>query len=470
MDTTTTTTNASADELARAREPSGPPPVTLWQVLRGPRADPLVRWTHMRETYGDVVRYRYVGIDTYFITSADGARRVLQENAANYNKENATYRMMRRLFGNGLLTSDGSLWLRQRRLAQPAFHKERIAKMGERMTVAAADTVARWRQAAATGQPVAMAREMSRVTLRVVGEALFGTELAARTEAVGAAWNVLSHQLAERRARRRFLPPILPTRYDRAFRHARRTLFDVVDGIIGERRARPGGDDLLAMFMEARDEETGATMSDAQLRDEVVTMLLAGHETTAVALTWAWALLDVHRDVAARLHEELAAVLGGRAATPADYPSLRYTRAVINEALRLHPPAYLVNRQSIGDDVVCGFRVRGGASIVISPVVLHRHPAYWERADEFVPERWLDVEAEKRRPRCAFIPFSAGPRQCIGNSFSLLESALVLATVAQHFAPRLVTPGMPAAEYHVLARPVGDVPMQLEASVERQVA
>jgi cytochrome P450 len=455
-------TNASAAEFRAAREAGGPPDISLWQVLRGYRADPHRRWSDIREAHGDVARYRFAGIDTFFLSSADGARRVLSDNAGNYTKDHPSYRMLRRLFGNGLLTSDGSFWLRQRRLAQPAFHKERIAQMAARMAEAAAETAARWEAPAAAGQPLAMTHEMSRLTLQVVGDALFGSALSPRAAAVGASWKVLNQQLAERFKRRRLLPPILPTRYDRAFRRARRTLIGVVDEIITERRARGDeGDDLLAMFMRARDEDSGERMTDAQLRDEVVTMLLAGHETTAVALTWTWALLDLHRAAAARLHDELARVLGGRAPAAADLPSLPYTRAVVSEALRLHPPAYLVNRAVRADDVVCGFRVHRGASIVLSPLILHRHPAYWERPDDFWPERWLDAEAEKRRPRFAFIPFSAGPRQCIGNSFSMTESMLVLATLAQRFAPALVDGALPAVEYQVLARPAGEVPMRL---------
>ena len=455
-------TNATPAEFRAAREPSGPPDVSLWQVMRGYRADPLRRWTQIREAHGDVARYRFAGIDTYFVSSADGARRILSDNAANYTKDHPSYRMLRRLFGNGLLTSEGSFWLRQRRLAQPAFHRERIAKIGALMAAAAEGAAARWDAEAAAGRPVAMAEEMSRLTLKVVGDALFGTTLSARAAAVAASWKVLNRQLVERFSRRRLIPPILPTPYDRAFRHARRTLLTVVDEIIADRRARDDdADDLLAMFMRARDEDSGERMTDAQLRDEVVTMLLAGHETTAVALTWTWALLDVHRAAAAKLHDELARVLGGRAPAAADFAALPFARAVISEALRLYPPAYLVNRGVSADDVVCGFRVHRGGSIVLSPLILHRHPAYWERPDEFEPERWLDADAEKRRPRFAFIPFSAGPRQCIGNSFSMMESVLVLAMLAQRFVPALVDGALPAVEYQVLARPTGDVPMRL---------
>ncbi len=456
-------TNATAEELRAAREPSGPPAISLWRVLRGYRADPLVRWTAIREAHGDVARYRFAGIDTYFISSADGARRVLADNAANYTKQHPSFRMLRKLFGNGLLTSDGSFWLRQRRLAQPAFHKDRIARMGAAMVAAAADTAQRWEAEAEAGRAVAMAEEMSRLTLQVVGDALFGSALSPRAAAVGAAWKVLNRQLVERFSRRRLLPPILPTRYDREFRRARRTLYDVVGAIIADRRARSeDGDDLLSMFMSARDVDTGEGMNDAQLRDEVVTMLLAGHETTALALTWTWALLDAHRPAAARLREELARVLGGRAPTAADVPSLPFTRAIISETLRLHAPAHIINRAVRADDVVCGFRVRRGGSILLSPLILHRHPAYWERPEEFWPERWLDADAEARRPRFAFIPFSAGPRQCIGNAFSMMESVLVLGTLAQRYSPTLADGRLPETEYQVLARPAGDVPMRLE--------
>lgn len=455
-------THATSDELRAAREPTGPPDVSLWRVLRGYRSDPLQRWTEIRRQHGDVARYRFAGIDTYLVASADGARRVLQDNAANYTKEHPSYRMLRRLFGNGLLTSEGSFWLRQRRLAQPAFHKERIAQMAARMAAAATETAARWDALAAAGRPLAMLPEMSRLTLTVVGDALFGSALSSRAGDVGEAWKVLNHQLAERFSRRRLLPPVLPTRYDRDFRAARRALFSVVDAVIAERRARGGGgDDLLAMFMAARDEESGERMNDAQLRDELVTMLLAGHETTAVALTWTWARLDAHPDTAARLHDELARVLGGRAPAAADVPSLPYTRAVVSEALRLHPPSYIISRAVRADDVVTGFRVRKGGSTVLSPLLLHHDERYWDAPNEWRPERWLDGEAEKRRPRFAFIPFSAGPRQCIGNSFSLMESTLVLATLAQRFAPALVEPALPKTEYGVLARPAGEVPMRL---------
>ena len=261
----------------------------------------------------------------------------------------------------------------------------------------------------------------------------------------------------------RLLPPVLPTAYDRAFRGARRTLLGVVEQIIAGRRqegaAGGGGEDLLGMFMQARDEDTGEQMTDGQLRDEVVTMLLAGHETTATALAWLWALLGQHPAVAAQLHAELDQVLGGRAPTAADYPALPFTRAVVEETMRLHPPAYMFNRRVAADDVVCGFKVRRGGAIVLSPLILHRHPDYWERPDEFLPARFTDPAAEERRPKFAYLPFSGGPRQCIGNTFAMMEAVLVVATLAAHFAPRLAQGYTPRPEYLVLARPSQGAPM-----------
>jgi cytochrome P450 len=457
-------TNATAAEFAAAREATGPADITLWQMLRGYRSDPLVRWTEIRRAHGDVARYRFVGRDTYFVSSAEGARRVLQENAGNYTKEHASYAMLRRLFGNGLFTSEGEFWLRQRRLAQPAFHRQRIAAMANLMADAAEDAARDWERAAASGATVLLLREMSRVTLRIVGDALFGTGLSPMAAPVGEAWDVLSAQLVERFRTRRALPPVLPTAYDRNFRRARATLFGVVDQIIARRRALGGGGgDLLSMFMEARDEETGERMSDAQLRDEVVTMLLAGHESTAVALAWTWVLLDRHPAAAQRLRAELDSVLAGRAPGADDYARLPYTRAVVEESLRLRPPAYIVNRHVRRDDVVCGRRVYAGGAVVISPMILHRHPDYWDRPEEFVPERWLDREAEKRRPKFAFVPFSAGPRQCIGNGFAMMEAVVILATLAQRFDVRLAPGYEPAPEYLVLARPASGAPATLRA-------
>ncbi|HVS78518.1 MAG TPA: cytochrome P450 [Steroidobacteraceae bacterium] len=456
-------TPVSQAEFQAAREATGPAPVPLWQILRRRRVDPLERWSRIRAEHGPVARYRFGLSDSYLLSSAEAVQRVLQDNPGGYSKHHPTYAMLRRVFGNGLLTSEGDFWLRQRRLAQPAFHRPRLQRMGEAMAAAAQEAAARWDEAASRGEPVTMLREMSRVTLKVVGDALFGAALRADSAAMAGAWDVLNAQLSERHAQMRLLPPVLPTAYDRTFRHARRTLLGVVERIITERRGRgAGGGDLLTILMEARDEDTGESMTDGQLRDEVVTILLAGHETTATALAWTWVLLDHHPAAAAALRAELDRVLQGRPPAAADLPQLPYARAVIDEAMRLQPPAYILNRRVEADDVVCGFRVHRGGSIVISPLVLHRHPAYWKQPDAFVPERWDGEAAEERRPKFAYLPFSGGPRQCIGNHFALMEATLILTTLAQRFEVRCVDGYVPKPEYLVLCRPSEGAPMRLE--------
>jgi cytochrome P450 len=299
----------------------------------------------------------------------------------------------------------------------------------------------------------------------VAGEALFGTALSDETARVAAAWDVLNLQFVERFNRRRLLPPVLPTRYDRDFRKARRTMLQVVEEVIAVRRVQGREtSDLLSMLMHARDEQTGEQMTDAQLRDEVATMMLAGHETTAIALSWTWALLDRHRDARAELDAELDRVLAGRLPTAEDVPRLRYTRALIEESMRLYPPAWILNRRAVEDDVVCGCRIHRGAVVVTSPMILHRHPDYWERPDEFLPGRWSDTEAEKRRPRFAYLPFSAGPRQCIGNTFALMEAVLVLAVLAQRFDPRIAGGYELKPQYLVTLRPALGLPMRIAPS------
>lgn len=458
------TTNASEAEFLAAKEATGPEDISLFKILRGYHVDPYERWTSIQRQYGDVARYKYGLSDTFFISSAEGAKRILQDNVSNYTKQLPTYAMIRRLVGNGLLTSEGSFWLRQRRLAQPAFHRQRIVAMGSVMTAAAVEMAEQWAPKLAAGEPISMLREMTRLTLKVVGDALFGAALSAKAARVLSSWDVLNQQLVERYNNMRLIPPILPTRYDRDFRNARKTMFRIVEELVAEKRAQGReSDDLLSMLMHARDEDTGEQMTDAQLRDEMVTLILAGSETTAIALSWTWALLDHHPRVREKLDEELGRVLAGRAPTAADFPQLSYTKAVLEEAIRLYPPVYILSRRIKANDVVCGHRLYKGCVAVMSPIVLHRHPAYWENPDELLPERWMDPEAEKRRPRFAYLPFSGGPRQCIGNTFALMEGVLLLATLAQRFRPRLEG-SFPKYEFLVTCRPAGGLPMRLEAA------
>ncbi|RYZ40612.1 MAG: cytochrome P450 [Myxococcaceae bacterium] len=452
----------TAAATTAARIPTGPRGHLLMGVLPQVRRDILGFLSSIHREYGDVVSYRLGPIKSHLIAHPDGVRHVLQDHVKNYTKDHLSYRMGAWITGNGLLTSQGDFWLRQRRLAQPAFHRQRIAGMAAQMIQSTQAMLQRWDASAAQDLPVGVTEEMMRLSLGIVGEALFGTSVEDQTAKVGAAFNELSRQIAERFRSFNMLPPVLPTRNDRAFRAARTTLKQTVQGIIATRRQRPEDTgDLLSMLMAARDEDTGTGMTDAQLGDEVLTMLLAGHETTATTLSWVFGLLATHPEVEARLHAEVDAVLAGRAPTVEDVPKLGYTRQVVEEAMRLYPAAVIFSRTVMEDDVICGFKIPKGSAVDVSPYVTHRHPDFWEEPDLFRPERFAP-EAAAKRHRFAWFPFSGGPRQCIGSSFAMMESQLVLATVSQRYRLR-EEPGFSLQpESHLSLRPFGGLPMHLE--------
>lgn len=431
-------------------------------ILPEVRRDVLGCLGRIHRQYGDVVRYRLGPVRSHLIAHPDGVKHVLQEHVKNYTKDHFAYQMGRWITGDSLLTSTGDFWLRQRRLAQPAFHRQRIAGMAAGMVRRTEEMLQRWEPAAENATPVGINEEMMRLTLGIVGEALFGTSVEDQTERVSASFTELSQQMTERFRTFRMLPPVLPTRFDRTFREARATLRNTVQGIIATRRQRnEDTGDLLSMLMLARDEDTGEGMSDEQLGSEVMTMLLAGHETTATALSWTWALLSKHPEVEAKLHAELDTVLGGRAPTVEDVPKLGYTRQVVEEAMRLYPPVIVLSRAVKEDDVVGGFHIPKGTWVDVSAYVTQRHPDFWEEPDAFRPERFAP-EAAAKRHRFAYFPFSGGPRQCIGNSFALMEAQLLLATVARRYRLREAPGFTMEAESNVTLRPKGALPMHLE--------
>jgi cytochrome P450 len=314
------------------------------------------------------------------------------------------------------------------------------------------------------GRPLPVFQEMMRLTLTVVVRALFSTDVRERTHAVGQAFTTALEVTNERIiSPLPYLPWLyrLPTRRNRAFQQAVSTLEGIVRGIISQRRAQRAGakaDDLLGMLMAASDSDTGDTFDDAQLRDEVMTLLLAGHETTATALAWTFHLLERHPEVEATLHAEVDAALGGRAPTVADLPRLRYVGCVFEEAMRLYPPIWAIPRVPLEEDVVDGYRIPKGDIVILVPYVTHRHPDFWPEPERFDPTRFLP-ENSKDRPRWAFLPFGGGQRQCIGNTFAMMEAQLILALVAQRYRLRGV-PGMPVQpEPHVTLRPRGPLPM-----------
>ncbi|MET0404377.1 MAG: cytochrome P450 [Cystobacter sp.] len=448
------------DTSVAPRIATGPRGIPLIGILPEARRD-ILRWlVRTAAEHGPVAQYRCPW-RAYLVTHPDGLKQVLQEHVKNYTKQNLSYTMFRRIARDGLITSEGNTWLMQRRLAQPAFHRSRISAMAEQMVRATAELSEQWAEAARTGTPRLGSEDMMALTLRIVGEALLGSDVRGDSQTVGAAFSVISKQTVERFRALRLLPPVLPTAYDRAFRHAIRSLNEVVTRVIAERRARPEDrGDLLSMFMLARDEETGEQMDDAHLRDEVLTMLLAGHETTANLLSWTWALLAQHPEQERALHAELDTVLGGRLPTAEDVPKLVYTRQVLDETLRLYPPAYILSRKVVEDDVLCGHQILGGSTVDISPYVTHRLPEFWPDPDRFDPDRFTPDKVAAR-PRYAYFPFLGGPRQCIGNTFALMEGTLILATLAQRHRPRLQEGYTPKPEALVTLRPSEHLPVRI---------
>jgi cytochrome P450 len=449
----------------RVPAPTAPGPTGL-QMLRQLGAiqrNPLEFLLHCARAYGDLVQFPVGQLPVYFLNHPDAIKHVLQDNHRNYTKNTVQFNTLALVTGQGLLTSDGDVWLRQRRLMQPAFHRQRVAGFGREMTAAAERMLARW-EALPPGTALDVDAEMMTVTLEVVGRTLFSADLSREAGSLVPAVLTALDYIVHRAQTPLAFPLNLPTPRNRRFQAALKTLDAVVYALITERR-RTGQarDDVLALLLEARDEGQG--MTDQQLRDEIITLIIAGHETVASALTWTWHLLAQHPECEERLWLEVVSTLAGRLPAVDDLPNLAYTRMLFDEALRLYPPAWLITRRSLAPDRVMGQALPANALVIISPYVIHRHPGFWPDAERFDPLRFAP-ERQRDLPRFAYLPFGGGPRQCIGNTFALVEGALILAAVVQRF--RLRPP--PAQSVHVeplvTLRPKGGLPMTLERRAE----
>ncbi len=439
------------------RVPPGPRGHVLWGSMFDFQRDPLRFIRGVARDYGDVVRYRMGHMVWYQANHPDGVRRVLQENNRNYGKGTLTLGILKPVLGEGLLTSEGELWRRQRRLMQPVFHRRSVAAFGEIMTRETLAMLDRWRP----GSPLDLAAEMSRLTLDVVTGALFHSHAGDEPEVIGGAVGVLVEEISYRFQFPIYPPRYVPTPRNRRMNAAQKTIDRAVYRIIREHRAGTDAEDLLSLLMHTRDEETGETMGDRQLRDEAITLYLAGHETTATALAWTFYLLARNPEAEERLRAELDEALGDAPPTAADLPRIPYARMVVDEAMRLYPPVWITNRQALGEDELCGYHVPPGQIVMVCPYVLHRHPDYWERPEEFDPERFAPGRSEVR-PRFAYFPFGGGPRQCIGRDMALVEAQLILATVLRRYRLRLADDRPVEPFPAVTLRPKGGLPMIAE--------
>jgi cytochrome P450 len=402
------------------------------------RRDILAVFTDAMATGKPVATVRAGPMNLHVLNDPAAIKHALVDEVRRYRKSRS-YDGIKLVLGNGLLTSEGEFWKRQRRLAQPAFHHKRLAGFAEQMTTATAAMLARWRER--RGEIVDVHFEMTRLTLRIVGQTLFGVDLDAQAKELADAVDVVLHFANDYASALLRVPVGLPLPRNLRFRRAMAVLDGKVKALLADARARVArGDDagshLLGMLMQARDEETGEAMSDAQLRDETLTVLGAGHETTASLLSFALYLLSLHPTTARALAAEVDAAIGQAAPTMADLPKMPLLSRVVHETLRLYPSAWGFDRVAVEPDEIGGVRIEPGDFILLVPWALHRDPKLWENPEGFDPDRFLP-EAVERRHKYAFLPFGGGPRICIGNQLALVESQLVLAMIVREFAPSL---------------------------------
>ncbi|HJZ59930.1 MAG TPA: cytochrome P450 [Gemmataceae bacterium] len=407
--------------------PPGPQGSFLLGNLRDFTERRLDFFLEVARTYGDLASFRFGPRRVFLASHPDLVEQVLVTDARHYIKHFGA-RIYKPVLGNGLVTSEGDFWLRQRRLSQPAFLKARVLSYAPVMAELTDRMLDEWHHT----KPVDINYEFSTLTSAIALKTLFGLDDPGDREAFTTSLRQAFVLLGER-LRSVVKPPLwLPTPRNRRIRRAIAHLDRVVNGFIARGKARKEpGDDLLSRLVSARDED-GSRMTDQQLRDEAMTLYLAGHETTALTLSWSWYLLATHPQAEEKLAAEWRSVLGGRPPTPDDLPNLPYTDAVITEAMRVYPPVYLIGREATTDLELGGYRVRKGTTIFLSQWVAHRDPRYFPDPEAFRPERWLDGLA-KRLPKYAYYPFGGGPRVCIGNTFALMEAAIVLATVGQKY-------------------------------------
>jgi cytochrome P450 len=412
--------------------------------------------------YGDAVRLPLGPKTLYFFNHPDHAKHVLAENPGNYHKGIGLVHA-RRALGDGLLTSEGELWAKQRKTIQPVFQARRIARQADAVAQEAVRLADRLERAAGAG-PMDIRHEMTELTLGVLGRSLLDADLG-EFGGIGTAFESVQDQAVFDMMSLSAVPSWLPLPRQVRFRRARAELQEIVDRLVAQRRAEAGDDlggrdDVVSRLITSTARETDPEVGRQRMRDELVTLLLAGHETTASTLSWAFLLLDGDREVWERLHDEAVSVLGDRAPVYEDLHRLRYTAMVIDEVMRLFPPVWLLPRIAQSDDVIGGYRVPAGSDVVLCPYTLHRHPEFWDRPDQFQPDRF-DPDRPVDRPRYAFIPFGAGPRFCVGNNLGLMEAVFVLACVTRRL--RLsVRPGYRAVPEPMLTLRIrGGLPMDV---------
>jgi cytochrome P450 len=443
---------AEADAHAH-RAPPGPRGHFLLGMMPDMMSDPLGTLMRAAREHGDVVRICIPGLSMVLVWRPEHLEHVLIENKDNYQR-GRDYDVLATLVGKSLLTTDGEPWRKLRRMSQPAFHHKALAPMADVIVAQADRTLERWQSARLSGAPIDVAAEMMRMALGIIGLLTFSTDLSDESSAIAEAVHVaLTHAQSQMNNPLR-LPGSFPTPQNLRFRKALGVFDELIYGKIAERRRSTGQEprDLLGLLLAARDDESGEALSDQELRNELLTFLVAGHETTALALTWTLYLLSKSPTVARQMRAEAAAVLGRDRPTLERARELGLTHRVVDESMRLFPPAPIVGRTAMSEDEIGGYRVAAGTDVVLSPWVTHRIAEVWPNPEGFDPDRFLPAETEKRH-RCAYLPFILGPHKCIGAPLSMMELHLVLPMIVRRYRLDLVAGFEPGLEAAITLRP-----------------
>lgn len=458
-----------APQTALDQPHAAPGPSSTRATTAAMQRDPLSFLLEMTRRYGDVVRLPLVGGASYVINHPDGVRRVLQDHATNYGKDPRENSIFIRFVGHSILTTEGDAWRRLRHLEQPAFHRRHILAASAPMVETVQTYLDEWRGPAERGEVIDLVPAMTALVLRVLGKAIFSLDLEEDTATIASAMKVVgAYALAL------YYHPLLPVFGPLAWRNrqwgrAQRALDEVVFRLIRKRRSQLGAlnpqADLLSFFLLLRDEAGRPAFTDAEIRNETLSLLIAGHENATSLLCWTWYLLALHPEVAGRVFDEVATQLKGSLPTLDDLARLPYIRMVLEEALRLYPPAWSFPRRALAPDVIGGCRIPAGATVLLSPYTTHRHPAFWRDPEVFDPERFRQAE-EAGRPRYAHFPFGGGQHQCMGATFAMMEAHLIVAMIAQRYRLE-VMPGFSIRPEPLVTLRPHELPMRLRPTPQR---
>lgn len=443
---------------------NGPTSFELLKHLPRLQKDPVGYLAWAASTYGDLVKFRAGTVDAFLVNHPDAVRLVLRDHYTQYNKDTIQYNALARVTGKGLLTNSGEHWRRQRRVIQPAFSRQRLAAIEPYAIQASDAAIQRWLALPAGspegGRVIDVDREMMYLSLEVLGLGLFGSDLGDQLkQLVEAVLTALDFIMSGARNPLR-LPIFIPTQRNRRFLEALHILNEAVAGMLSRRKQLGLGDDLLSILIHAQEELGKDQLPDRQIRDEVVTLLIAGHETVATALTWSWYLLAQNPSQRHEMSTEIDGVLNGHSPTLDDLAQLPYTLNVFQEALRLYPPAWLITRKAIQPDDLSGVPIPSNALVIISPYTMHRHPDYWQGPERFDPARF-DADRFSAQHKFAYLPFGGGPALCIGKNFALIEAQIVLAKLSQVFQFDLLEGEPVEMDALVTLRPRGGLHMRL---------